>query len=99
MATFITYTICIKMNRLPIPHHTQAAMVYVLLLFFDNASDICNRHFKLDMLNLGWSEHHAVRMDSDLEMFNHHPTDDSIAAVAAQLIAFTMYLNDVFLSY
>ena len=99
MATFITYTICIKISRLPMPHHTQAAMVYVLLLVFGNASDICNRHLKLDMLNLGWSEHHAVRMDSDLEAFSHNPTDDSIATVAAQLIAFTMYLNEVFLSY
>ena len=99
MATFITYTICIKISRLPMPHHTQAAMVYVLLLVFDNASDICNRNLKLDMLNLGWSEHHAVRMDSDLEAFSHNPTDDSIATIAAQLIAFTMYLNEVFLSY
>ena len=81
------------------PHHTQAAMVYVLLLVFDNASDICNRNLKLDMLNLGWSEHHAVRMDSDLEAFSHNPTDDRIATLAAQLIPFTTYLNEVCLSY
>ena len=30
-------------------------------------------------------------MDSDLEAFSHNPTDDSIATLAAQLIAFTMY--------
>ena len=40
-----------------------------------------------------------ARMDSDLEAFSHNPTDDSIATIAAQLIAFTMYLNEVFLSY
>ena len=51
------------------------------------------------MLNLGWLEHCAARMDSDLEAFSHNPTDDSIATIAAQLIAFTMYLNEVFLSY
>ena len=41
----------------------------------------------------------ASRLDSDLEAFSHNPTDDSIATIAAQLIAFTMYLNEVFLSY
>ena len=40
-----------------------------------------------------------ARMDSDLEAFSHNPADDSVATVAAQLIAFTMYLNEVFLSY
>ena len=40
-----------------------------------------------------------ARMDADLEAFNHNPTYDSIATVAAQLIAVTMYLNEVFLSY
>ena len=40
-----------------------------------------------------------ARMDSDLEAFSHNPADDSVAPVAAQLIAFTMYLNEVFLSY
>ena len=43
------------------------------------------------MWDLGWLEHCAARMDSDLEAFSHNPTDDSIATLAAQLIAFTMY--------
>ena len=38
-------------------------------------------------------------MDSDLEAFSRNPTDDSFAALASQLAAFTKYLNEVFLSY
>jgi hypothetical protein len=38
-------------------------------------------------------------MDSDLEAFSRDPTDGSFAAIAAQLAAFTKYLNEVFLSY
>ena len=56
-------------------------------------------NLKYAMWNLGWLEHCVARMDSDLEAFSHNPTDDSIATLAAQLIAFTMYLNEVFLSY
>ena len=32
-------------------------------------------------------------MDSDLEAFSHNPTDDSFAALAVQLTAWTNYLN------
>ena len=46
---------------------------------------------KCAMRNLGWLEHCAARVGSDLEAFSHNPTDDSIATLAAQLIAFTMY--------
>ena len=51
------------------------------------------------MLNLGWLEHCAARMDSDLEAFSHNPTDDSFVVLAFQLATFTKYLNEVFLSY
>ena len=41
----------------------------------------------------------APSTDSDLEAFNHNPTDVSFAALAFQLATFTKYLNEVFLSY
>ena len=56
-------------------------------------------NLKLAMWNLGWLEHCVARMDSDLEAFSHNPTDDSFAALASQLAAFTKYLNELFLSY
>ena len=33
MATFITYTTCVKLSRLPMPHHTQVFMLSVIPLF------------------------------------------------------------------
>ena len=37
--------------------------------------------------------------DSDLEAFSRNPTDGSFAALENRLTAFTMYPNEVFLSY
>ena len=37
--------------------------------------------------------------DSDLEAFSRNPTDGSFAAVKNRLTAFTIYPNEVFLSY
>ena len=44
-------------------------------------------------------QHRLSSMDSDLEAFSRNPTDGSVAAQAAQLVALTKYLNEVFLSY
>ena len=38
-------------------------------------------------------------MDSNLEAFNHNPTDGGIEAWTCQTATFTTYLNEVFLSY
>ena len=38
-------------------------------------------------------------MDSNLEAFNHDPTDDGIEALIWQSAALTTCLNEVFLSY
>ena len=39
------------------------------------------------------------KRDSDLDAFNHNPTNGSIAMLAGRLAAFTHYVNQVFLSY
>eukprot|EP00918_Siedleckia_nematoides_P021549 GHVU01046431.1.p1 GENE.GHVU01046431.1~~GHVU01046431.1.p1 ORF type:complete len:104 (-),score=4.12 GHVU01046431.1:1729-2040(-) len=44
-------------------------------------------------------ENTDTSMDSDLEAFSHYPADDSVAARAVQLAAFTKYLTQLFLSY
>ena len=51
------------------------------------------------MLNLGWLEHCAARMDSDLEAFSHNPTDGSFAPLPFQASANANCLNLRFLSY
>jgi len=52
-------------------------------------------------LDTGGMESHCrwSSMDSDLEAFNHNPTDGSFASLAVQPNAKTNYLNQRFLSY
>ena len=68
-------------------------------MFLTTSGTHANRQSKTCHVELGVVRTLYARMDSDLEAFSHNPTDDSIATLAAQLIAFTMYLNEVFLSY
>ena len=70
----------------------------VPICFWQHLENMQTDNLDFVMWNLGWLEHCVARMDSDLEAFSHNPTDDSIATLAAQLIAFTMYLNEGFLS-
>ena len=51
------------------------------------------------MIGNNSSSSHVASMDSDLEAFSRNPTDGSFATLAFQLVAFTKYLNEVFLSY
>ena len=41
----------------------------------------------------------VVSMDPSLEAFSVNPTDGSFAVLVFQLMAFTKYLNELFLSY
>ena len=73
------------------PHHTQFFMLWMVpRVFGQHQEHMQTDSLKCAMRNLGWLEHCVARVDSDLEAFSHNPTDDSIATLAAQILAFTM---------